>query len=203
VLNWTLSCQQTYCKHQGLQSRIQNFWLDATIPLISLLERAEDLELPAEAINGIQTLLQLMGNANYQHSMDRQQAIMMQLNPKLKYLIRHQDAAPLLFGEKFGAMAKELEAAEKDHVLRLLQMGFSEKPPSENKLWGWQSVQQQWREPEMARSRQQSQKGSAKEMTRQHTDCTSTYDNAKKFIKSCFIYSCGKHTNTLHTGSNQ
>jgi len=98
-------------------SWIQNFWLDATIPLISLLEKAENLKLPAEAINGIQTLLQLMGNANYQHSMDRRHAIIMkQLNPKLKHLICHtdfHDAAPLLFGEKFGSMAKEqLEATK-------------------------------------------------------------------------------------------
>ena len=42
--------------------------------------------------------------------------IMMQLNPKLKYLICHtdfHDAAPLLLGEKFRYMAKErLEAAK-------------------------------------------------------------------------------------------
>ena len=97
-------------------SRIQNFWLDAANPLIFLLEKADELELPAEVISGIQTSLQLMGNANYQHSMDRRHALMMQLNPKLKQLINHKDfkdAAPLLFGEKFGTMAKErLEAAE-------------------------------------------------------------------------------------------
>ena len=38
-------------------------------------------------------------------------------------------------------------------------------------------------------------------MTRQHTDCL--YTNATKFIKSCFTYSCDKHTNTSHTGSHQ
>ena len=97
-------------------SRIQNFWLDAANPLIFILEKAENLEVPTEVITGIQTSLQLMGNANYQHSMDRRHAVMMQLNPKLKQLISHtdfKDAAPFLFGEKFGAMAKEhLEAAE-------------------------------------------------------------------------------------------
>ena len=46
----------------------------------------------------------------------------------------------------------------------------------------------------MTRPRQQSQEGAAKEMTRQHTDCSSLYGNAKCFIKSCFIYSCNKHT---------
>ena len=38
-------------------------------------------------------------------------------------------------------------------------------------------------------------------MTRQHTDCL--YTNGTKFIKSCFTYSCDKHTNTSHTGSHQ
>ena len=97
-------------------SRIQKFWLDAATSLIFLLEKAEELELPTEVISGIQTSLQLMGNANCQHSMDRRHALMMQLNPKLKQLISHKDfkdAAPFHFGEKFGAMAKEcLEAAE-------------------------------------------------------------------------------------------
>ena len=48
---------------------------------------------------------------------------------------------------------------------------------------------------------QQSQEGATKKMTRQHTDCL--YTNATKFIKSCFTYSCDKHTNTSHTGSHQ
>ena len=97
-------------------SRIQNFRLDAATPLILVLEKAEELELPAEVIVGIQTSLLWMGNANYQHSMDRRHALMMQLNPKLKQMFSHkdfEDAAPFLFGEKFGALAKDrLEAAE-------------------------------------------------------------------------------------------
>ena len=59
-------------------TRIQNFWLDAAILLIFLLEKAEELELLSE---GIQTS---MGNATYQHSMDRRHALMIHLNPKLK-----------------------------------------------------------------------------------------------------------------------
>ena len=119
-------------------SRIQNFWLDAATPLIFLLEKAEELELPAEVINGIQTSLQLMGNANYQHSMDRRHALMMQLNPKLKQLFSYKDfkdAAPFLFGEKFGALAKDrLEAAEvlrrtmtTENSRRGFQKGHSQK----------------------------------------------------------------------------
>ena len=97
-------------------SRIQNFWLDAANPLIFLLEKADELNMPVEVISGIQTSLQLMGNANYQNSMDRRHALMMQLNPKLKQLFSYkdfQDAAPFLFGENFGTLAKNrLEAAE-------------------------------------------------------------------------------------------
>ena len=136
-------------------SRIQNFWLDAANPLIFLLEKADELELPAEVINGIQTSLQLMGNANYQHSMDRRHALMMQLNPKLKQLINHKDfkdAAPLLFGEKFGTMAKEcLEAAEvlrktmsSDNSKRGFQKSHSQKTSrggnqysGSGGSWGW------------------------------------------------------------------
>ena len=46
-------------------SRIQNFRLDAATLLIFVLEKAEELELPAEVIVGIQTSLLWMGNANY------------------------------------------------------------------------------------------------------------------------------------------
>ena len=49
-------------------SRVQQFWLDATNPLVILLEKAVDLNLPKEVISGIQTALQLMGNANHHHS---------------------------------------------------------------------------------------------------------------------------------------
>ena len=52
-------------------TRIQNFRLDAATLLIFVLEKAEELELPAEVIVGIQTSLLWMGNANYQHSMDQ------------------------------------------------------------------------------------------------------------------------------------
>ena len=97
-------------------SRLQQFWLDAVNPLVFIPERAEELDLPKEVIGGIQTALQLMGNANYHHSTARRQALMLQLNPKLKQLFPNmdfKDVTPYLFGENFGALAKEcLEAAE-------------------------------------------------------------------------------------------
>ena len=51
-------------------SRLQQFWLDATNPLVNVLERAE-LNLLAEAIAAIQTSLQLMGIANQHNSIAR------------------------------------------------------------------------------------------------------------------------------------
>ena len=58
-------------------SRLQQFWLDAVNPLVLILERAEEFDLPKEVIGGIQTALQLMGNANYHHSTARRQALML------------------------------------------------------------------------------------------------------------------------------
>ena len=96
-------------------SRLQQFWLDATNPLVNVLERAEELNLPAEAIAAIQTSLQLMGNANQHNSIACRNALLMQLNPQLKQLVEDVDfkeAPPFLFGENFGTLAKErLEAA--------------------------------------------------------------------------------------------
>jgi len=96
-------------------SRLQQFWLDAVIPLVLTLERADELELPAEAISAIQTSLQLMGNANHHTSVSRRNALLTQRNPRLKPLFTDADfkeASPLLFGESFGTLAKErLDAA--------------------------------------------------------------------------------------------
>ena len=55
----------------------------------------------------------------------------------------------------------------------------------------------------MAGAWQQSQeRAPTKEMTRQHTDCSSIMYSTK-FIKNRFIYGCIKHTGTLYRGSNQ
>ena len=126
-------------------SRLQQFWLDAVNPLVLILEKAEELELPNEVIGGVQTALQLLGNANYHHSTARRQALMLQLNPKLKQLVSDadfKDAAPYLFGENFGTLAKEhLEAAEalkkaasSDKGHQLKKAGSSDK----GHHWGFQ-----------------------------------------------------------------
>ena len=56
----------------------------------------------------------------------------------------------------------------------------------------------------MASLWQQSQERAAKQMTsndKQHKDCNLLCTT--KFIKSCFMYSCDKHTDTSHAGSYQ
>ena len=99
-----------------MASRLQQVWLDAVNPLVFILEKAEELELPKEVIGGVQTALQQPGNANFRHSASCRQALMLQLNPKLKQLFSDADfknAAPYLFRENFRTLAKEcLEVAE-------------------------------------------------------------------------------------------
>ena len=96
-------------------SRLQNYWLDAVNPLVYVLERAEELEIPSEVIGAIQTSLQLLGNASAHNTTARRKALLIQMNTRLKDLVRDpdfKDAAPMLFGEGFGTLAKErLEAA--------------------------------------------------------------------------------------------
>ena len=60
-----------------LASCLQQFWLDAMVPLVLTLERSEEFNLPPEAISAIQTSLQLMGNINYHSMMARRNTILM------------------------------------------------------------------------------------------------------------------------------
>ena len=96
-------------------SRLQNFWLDAVNPLVYVLEKAEELQLPPEVISAVQTSLQLLGNANAHNSMARRKELLTHMNPKLKELVDDMDfkeAPPVLFGDNFATLAKErLEAA--------------------------------------------------------------------------------------------
>ena len=73
------------------------------------MEKAEELELPAEVIVAIQISLQLMGNASAQNTIDRRKTILTQMDTQLKALVRDTDfkeAASLLFGENFATLAK-------------------------------------------------------------------------------------------------
>ena len=49
------------------------------------------MELPAEAVSAIQASLQLTGNANHHTSVSRRNALLMQLNPRLKPLFTDAD----------------------------------------------------------------------------------------------------------------
>ena len=91
-------------------SCLEQFWLDATSPLVSVLERVEELTLPAQAIGAIQTSLQLMGNANQHNFIAHSNALLIQLNPQMKQLVEDIDfkeAPPFLFGKNLGTSAKE------------------------------------------------------------------------------------------------
>ena len=120
-------------------SRLQQFWLDATNPLVNVLERAEELNLPAEAIAAIQTSLQLMGNANQHNSIARRNALLMQLK-QLVEDVDFKEAPPFLFGENFGTLAKErLEAAAaltKTLGVDKSRQGFHKSHPQGNRGCG-------------------------------------------------------------------
>jgi len=79
-------------------------------PSVHVLEKAEELELPAEVIEPIQTLFQLLGNASSHNITTCKNSLLMQMNPCLKALLRDKDfkeSAPMFFGENFGSLAGE------------------------------------------------------------------------------------------------
>jgi len=63
-------------------SCLQKLWLDTANLLVHVLEKAKDLELPAEVIAAIQTSLQLLGNASVHNTIDRRKAMLTQMNPQ-------------------------------------------------------------------------------------------------------------------------
>ena len=106
-----------------------------------VLGRAEEFSLPPEAINMIQTLIQLMGNANYHHSTERRKALLQHLNPLLKQVVEESDfkeTPPMLFSENFGVLAKQrIEAAaalKKTLATDKEKQGFRQSHPQMN--WG-------------------------------------------------------------------
>lgn len=62
-------------------------WLNTTSPLISVLERAEELTLSAEVMKAIQPSLQLMDNTNQHNSIAQRNALLIHLNPQFKQLV--------------------------------------------------------------------------------------------------------------------
>ena len=122
--------------------KTQKFWLDATAPLTSIVEKADAGEIDqAEAIQGIRAALVLMGNASQHHAIQRRKAILQHLNPQLKSLVKDEDfttAAPFLFGPNFGEIAKErLEAAALIQKTQPKpQQNFQRRHPQKQSNWG-------------------------------------------------------------------
>ena len=105
--------------------QLQNFLLDVVNLLVYVLKRAEELELPTEVIGVIQTSLQLLGNTNAQNTVARRKALLVQMNPRLKDLVRDGDfkeAAPMLFGNGFRT---------KERLAALMKMLGMDKPRSD------------------------------------------------------------------------
>ena len=82
-----------------------------------------------------------MGKANYHHSTERRKALLQHLNPLLKQLVEESDfkeTPPMLFGEKFGVLAKQrIEAAavlKKTLVTDKGKRGFRQSHSQKN--WG-------------------------------------------------------------------
>ena len=96
--------------------RLQSYWLSAAAPLTAGLQDIEDGKCELhDAAKAMQAALLFLGNASQHHAVQHCQAVLQQLNPQLKSLIKDddfKDAPPLLFGERFASVAKErLETA--------------------------------------------------------------------------------------------
>ena len=72
--------------------RTQQLWLEAAVPLVSLLEAAHEDKLdPKTAVTMVQPALLLMGDASQHQSAGRQDAILKQLNPQIAELMKEED----------------------------------------------------------------------------------------------------------------
>ena len=142
---WTQWRQRMWLKKQRgmtvLPVSCNNFGWMLWPLLVMLLERDEELQLPVEAIQMVQTSILLMGNASFHHSTERRRALLQHLNPQLKQLVEESDfknAAPVLFGDDFGAIVKQrLEAAaalKKTLAPSKWKQGFRQSHPHQN--WG-------------------------------------------------------------------
>jgi len=100
------SKQQNSCG----RTELQNFWQGVVKILVCVLEMVDELELMAEVISAIQTSLKLLDNENVHNIIALMKTLLIQMNSQIKNLVRNgdfKDAAPMLFGESFGTLAKE------------------------------------------------------------------------------------------------
>ena len=99
-------------KADSYLSRLQQFWLDMTAPLMAITETVEEGKLTAEmAVSATQMALVLMGNAHQHMAQERRKRLLMNLNPALKSMANDEksfkNAAPILFGDEFVKLATE------------------------------------------------------------------------------------------------
>ena len=97
-------------KNDNTEQKIQKLWLEATSPLTAVVECSDSEDIsPAEVIQGVRTVLVLLGNASQHHALQRRKMILQHLNPQLKSLVQDAnftDAPSSLFGAKFGEIYK-------------------------------------------------------------------------------------------------
>ena len=152
-------CVKRCGENDRAASCLQQFWLDAASPLMMLLERDEEFQLPAEAIQMIQVSIILMGNASIHHSTERKRQ---HLNPQLVEESDFMEAASMLFGENFKTIATQCLEVAAALKKTLVETGFlPEPPPAKLGPRGWQTFDKRPRK-RLAIQRQQSPwKGSA------------------------------------------
>ena len=94
------------------QKQLHTFWLDAATPIVAAIQDIEDGKVEtAEIVKALQTALLFLGNASQHHAVQCHQAILQQLNPQLKSLIKLQMLLHTCL-ENTASLAKEhLEAA--------------------------------------------------------------------------------------------
>ena len=99
-------------KADSYLSCLQQFWLDATVPLTAIIETAEEGKLTPElAVSATQMAFVLMGNIHQHMAQERRKCLLMNLNPALKSMANDKksfkNAAPMLFGDEFVKLATE------------------------------------------------------------------------------------------------
>ena len=80
-------------KVNGYLSHLQQFWLDAVVPLSAILEGSDARKLmPKQAYVATQSALCLLGNANNHMAQERRKRILMNVNPALKSMVEEENA---------------------------------------------------------------------------------------------------------------
>ena len=80
-------------KADGYLSHLQQFWLDAVVPLSAILEGSDAGKLmPKQAYVATQSALCLLGNANIHMAQERRKRILINVSPALKFMVEEENA---------------------------------------------------------------------------------------------------------------